>query len=286
MKQAKTNILDTATPGMRAVVLAIRKDYGSGSNNRCRAIIRDMPAEAKAGFVVARHLDDAIALAYSMDSRRADKKGRDVGWRSRPFYGRKWILMQGAQAKLRDDRAKLAERLNRPIRVRQSTRREDLAIPAAKAVMKHGAPGGTRFHVRIAEVASYEVRTEKNWLRVNRGRDQWASLQDEHFIELLPTWTATIRRLGMATVEKRFILDATPFLETPGRSVWEARTARTGRGYQAVVETVWLSFYGKAVTVHTSLHAALNAKLPALQVEIERPLPDEDDAALSALAFA
>lgn len=286
MKQAKTKLLATATPEMRAVVLAIQKDYGTGSRTRCREIIRDMPAEAKAGFVVARHLDDAIALAYSMDSRRKEKPSRDLGWRARPFYGRRWTLMEGAPARLRDDRAKLAERLNQPIRVRQSTRREDLAIPAAKAVMKHGAPGGTRFHVRIAEVASYEVQTSKNWLRVNRGRDQWATLQDDHFIDVLPTWTGVVRRLGMAIVERRFILDATPFVETPGRSVWEARTARTGRGYQAVVETVWLSFYGKAVTVHTSLHAALKAQPPVLQVEIERPLPDEDDLALSVLAVA
>jgi len=271
---------------MRAVVLAIRKDYGTGTKTRCRAIVRDMPAEAKAGFVIKRHLDEAIDLAFRMDTRRADRKGRNMGWNARPFYERKWTVMQGAAAKLRDDRAELAKHLRLPIPVRLTKRRDEVAIPAARAVMKHGAPGGTHWVVKIAEAASYEVRTEKNWTRVNAGKDTWATLRDEHHIDLLPTWTNVVRRLGRATVEKRFILDAVPFVETPGRSVWEARTARTGRGYQAVVETVWLSFYGKAVTVHTSLHAVLNAKPPVLQVEIDRPLPDEDDLALSALAVA
>ncbi|KQO57992.1 hypothetical protein ASF24_15195 [Methylobacterium sp. Leaf86] len=287
MKQAKKNLLGTATPQMRVVALAIRKAQCSGRKTRCREVVRDLPAESTVGFVNARHLDEAIALADSMDDRRDSKKNRHINWRARAFYGPNWNMMEGAAGKLRHERVLLAEQLNFPIRDRLTYRREQLALPAARWVMKHGAPGGTHFVVRIAEVASYEVRTEKNWVRVNRGKDHWASLSDTHFIDLLPTWTATVRRLGMATVADRwFILDATMFVETPGRSVWEARVTRTGRGYQAVVERVWLSFYGKAVTVHTSLHAALNAKPPVLQVEIERPLPDEDDAALSALAFA
>ena len=105
------------------------------------------------------------------------------------------------------------------------------------------------------------------------------------YIAVKPTWIGAVRKLGTATVDRFFILDATPFVEAPGRSVWTALLARTGRGYRAVTEQAFLSVYGADITVHGTLQRALSAKPPAEAVQARSPIPAEDLEALD-IAFA
>ena len=285
-RKPKENLLGPAavTPVMRAVVLELRKQHVS-TKTAATDVVRAMPKDAKSGFVVTRHIEEATDLVNACFKRRHAKEYRNLGWKAASFYGLVPSRQNREARALMEGRATLAKRLTARIQTRQKNLREEMAIPAAKRVMKHGASAGSAFFVHIAPDADYTVETQRVWHGVNRGRDQWARLADTHHITLTPRWLGAVRRIGTATVDKRFILDATPFFESHGRSVWTARLARTGRGYQAKVEDGFLSVYGKDVTVHATLRAALNAQPPALAVEIERPIPDEDVEAIN-LAFA
>lgn len=291
MKQAKKNLLGTATPIMRQVTLIILRE-GASSITAAGIVLRESRREVNPGpFTFKRDLPVAFALAEEIRRRRRMRRERNDGLGLMVWYGYGRIHTQRqtpAQEKLKDERARFAKRLERHIVRRVSDLRNPLVLAAAKRVMKHGASGGCTFNIHCLPTAWYGVTVTKDWRRVNKGRDQWASLCDEHNITITPRWLGLHRLIGAGdgTVEGRFLLDARLFHESEDRRIWEARTARTGRGYQAIVENVWLSCYGKAVTVHPTLNSAVAAKPPALQVEIERPLPGEDDLALSALAVA
>lgn len=278
------NVLGTVSPVMRAVVLALRADGASGPT-RAREVIRAMAKEAKSGFVVARHLDEALALAASIGERRRVRRERNEG-RVASFYG---PLRRGAQtaehAAVRRDRVAFARELLRPIRMRLHDVRYGAVLRAAKASMKHGASGGTDFTIHVSATPDYHVEVTKDWSRVNRGRDTWASNVDDHTITVSPRWLGAHRRIGDGdgTVCGQMLLDAKVFVESGERVVWEARLARTGRGFSAVVEDRWLSCYGRTVTIHRNLKKALAAPPP---VEYARPPSPEDEAALASLAAA
>lgn len=273
----KIDILGPVSPVMRTVTCALLK---ARADNRTHAtnVVRGLSKEAKAGFVQTRHLDTALELAAACRKRHRDKPGNGLGGRfcSMTFFGIRSAMQQNEDHKRSSDRARLALHMERPIWIRLTDLRDETAIPAAKAVMKHGASGGSRFFVTVGPEADYRVVMQRVWF----GNDDWARLIDEHHITVRPTWIGTVRRLGSATVGRHFIVDATPFLEMPGRSVWTARLARTGRGYQAVIETSFLSVYGDDITVHGTLQKALSTKPPAGAVQVEPPIPDEDLAAL------
>lgn len=278
----KIDILGSVSPVMRTVTCALLKAHADNKTH-ATSVVRSLAKEAKAGFVQTRHLDEAMALAAACRKRHRAKPSNGLGraFCSISYFGVRPSMQRNEDYKRSSDRARLALRLEKPLRYRLTDLRDETAIPAAKAVMKNGASGGSRFFVTVGPEAEYRVVTQRVWL----GNDDWARLVDEHHITVRPTWIGTVRKLGTATVGRHFIVDATPFVEAPGRSVWTARLARTGRGYQAVSETWFLSVYGDDITIHGTLQKALNAKPPAGAVQVERPIPAEDLAALDA-AFA
>jgi hypothetical protein len=269
-------ILSDASPVMRRVVLTLRKRNVS-SITAAKNVVSSMPKATRAGFVTSRDISTAFAMAEACGRRRSLRARRNTLYGAMQFYGRR-----SAGTPSGSSRALLATHLQRPIRRRLIDLREAKVVNAAKLVMKYGAAGGSEFHVHVAPIGEYTVLTEKDWTRVNSGKDNWASLVDRHHITVTPRWLGAVRRIGdgFATVDEYMILDAKPFVEGIHRSVWEARLARTGRGFQAVVEDRFLSCYGRHVTIHKTLKKALEAKPPA---PTEREL---DEAALAKLAFA
>lgn len=276
-------ILSDVTPVTRRIVLDLRKGNASGPT-RAREIIRAIPKAEKAGFIVTRDLEEVLRLAEAIGDRRRVRRNRNEG-QVTEFYGFRPRQPQSREnSAVHQARAAFASELQRPIRMRLADLRRSAVLAAAKSVMKHGAAGGSSFEVRSGDQPDYFVEVEKDWSRVNKGRDHWASNIDRHVIMVSRSWLAVRHQIGAGdgTVAGHMLLDATPFLVSGERAVWEARLARTGRGFAAVVEDRWLSCYGRTVTIHRTLQKALVASPP---VEYARPPSEEDEAALAALAL-
>jgi hypothetical protein len=287
----KSNILGTVTPLMRMLVLLIIT-RGAHSLSGAKSVIsyaREIEPAAFAGFKITRHVPEAFELAEQIRKVRGMRKRR-VGLGTREWYGtRRSPALTTVQWNLRRDRAQLAERFRtEPLQHRLSVYRRLTVLEAAQQVMKHGASGGTQWHVGSGDEPSYRVEVLKDWTRVNKGRDTWASNVDHHRITVGRSWLSVHRLIGDGTaiVDGRFLLDAKPFLDAGDRKIWEASLVRTGRGFSAVVEGVWLSCYGRDVTVHKDLKRALGAPPPtdyASADSIDPALLDEDEAFLADL---
>lgn len=279
--QSRIGLLAVCTPAQRQLALTLSKgavQSATAAQKMASRLRKEIP-----GLVIARDLAIAYGAVEEMRRYRSAKRERD-SYRARDWYGpRRRAVQRSEDVRRSDARQSLAVHLAKPIRWRLETLRENLVLTAARAVMRHGASGGSRFIVRCGQEPGYEVVTEKDWTRVNKGRDTWASLVDRHQITVAPRWLGARRRIGDGSgkVDGRFLLDAGLFLESGDRAIWEARLARTGRGFQAVVEGAWLSCYGRDVTVHKNLKAALAAKPPAPPAPLPAP---EDAAALADLA--
>lgn len=287
---AKRNILGSVTPAMRNVVVALRAGHALGSAAASKAIIRQMPADKREGFVFARHLEAARDLGNEIGKVRREKRNRDCYGTARDYYGvtGPYPMMGPYVAKRRFQLADRAFWL--PIAERMEMLRNPLIIAEVKQVMRHGAPGGSFFNVGVDRIASYTVCTSRDWRRVNAGKDQWASTRDEHHIRVLPRWLPAIRRLGTATLGRFFILDAEVKSDSGDHSVWKAKLARNGRGYQVVTEIRFLSVYGKEISVHRDWRDAVNAPPPPVRLTVQLPALDpaldEDEAVLAELALA
>ncbi len=266
--RSRIGILATATPQMRQVVLLLLRQNVHSMNGATNVLRNNRQALLPGRFTATRDLPVAFELAEAIREVRRDKEYRATYRHSR-YYGRhmRQQLQSDDARRVSDDRAVLARKIQggaRAMRVRLNEFREQRVLLAARRVMKHGASGGSRWTVRSGPEASYVVDTVKEWDRVNRGRDHWASLVDHHTITVLPRWLGTIPRIGDGSgiVDGRFLLDARPFLEAGRRMIWEAVLVRTGRGFQAVEELRWLSCYGDHVTVQPSLKRALSCPPP------------------------
>lgn len=283
---ANRNILGPVTPAMRNVVLALRAGHALDSAAASKAIIRQMPAEKREGFVFARHLETARDLGREIGKVRRDKRNRHIYGLARLYYGvtGPYPVLGPYVAQRRYELADRSFRL--PIAERMEMLRNPIIIAEAKKVMRHGAPGGTFFYVGVDAVASYTTSTFKDWRRVNAGKDQLASRRDDHHIRVKTRWLPAIRWLGTATLGRFFILDAELKIDAGDHSVWGVTLARSGRGYQVVTETRFLSVYGTEISMHRDWRDAVNAPPPPVRITVEPPALDEDEAALVELALA
>ncbi|MEL6061827.1 MULTISPECIES: hypothetical protein [unclassified Methylobacterium] len=293
--RSRIGILAVLTPAQRRIAIAIRKANASSVTAAHDLVSRERDAlqDGIAERIVAKR-DVPVAFEAANDSWRArrvkGKRGENLlsAWewfghmRRQPQANETISAMRDRQAFARD--------IARPIRLRLDDLRNGAVIEAAKRVMRHGGSGGTRWQINADMLdagdgrGAYRTETQKVWGK----NDNWPSQRDHHSIFVSKRWLAVRKRIGDGdgtVCGSHLLLDAIPFLEDGGRAVFEARLARPGRGYSAVVEDLWLSCYGRKVTIHRTLKAALSAKPPRPEAPPPREASPEDDAALADLAL-
>ncbi|MCJ2060589.1 hypothetical protein MKL09_29200 [Methylobacterium sp. J-048] len=283
----KSNVLGASTAITRKLVLLIieRNAHSLSAAKEVVSAARREPGDFS-HVVLKRDVPAAFELAEQIRKIHSMRRGR-VGFRTHQWYGgRRTQPQSAADRNRRMDRARLAERFRtEPLRHRLAVQRRMAVLEAAQRVMKYGASGGSRWEVGSGDEPDYHVEVVKDWARVNKGRDTWASNVDHHHITVSRSWLAVHKRIGDGTaiVDGRFLLDAKLFLDAGDRKIWEASLARSGRGFQAVVEQVWVSAYGRDVTVDKDLKRALAAPPPAGFTPVDPALLDQDEAYLAEL---
>ena len=221
----KSNILGSVDALMRMVVLLI---IGKGAHSLAAAkavvrIARREPGPLRK-FTLAHDVPRAFELAEQIRKVGSMRRGR-VGFRTHEWYGsRRTQHQSAAQYNLKRDRARLAERFRtEPLRTRLAVQRRLSVLEAAQKVMRYGASGGTQWHVGSGDEPDYHVEVEKDWSRVNKGSDTWASRVDTHHITVSRSWLAAHKRIGDGTgvVDGRF-LSAAPLMTRLCGPAWPA----------------------------------------------------------------
>ncbi|UVF18453.1 hypothetical protein HPT29_018445 [Microvirga terrae] len=284
-----TSALAAATPAMRAVAVCLADIRGRLSPTAAKRAIRKMPAEKRAGFVITRHLNQALELAQRV--RTVRKMPRRTG--SRPWHAR------ADQAK---GRAALADRLQVEIQQRRDNHVFEALRRAARWVMKYGAPGGTNWNIAYTvagEAPGYDLQCERVYGVYKGAYKGWAANLDVHTITVPRDWLSRVKRITQdGVVKERLILDAEYLVRADDdtRTVYRVLIARRGPGYRAVVETRYISCWPFGVTtLHATERAALSAGVPdevrrreivARRKEIQRALEETYIDARDADVFA
>jgi hypothetical protein len=284
-----TRAVAAATPVMRAVAVLLADVPGRLTPTAAKREIRDMQANRRQGFVVTRNLDQAIDLATRIQAAR--KIPRRAG--ARPCY---------ARADQADARAALAERLQIKIHQRRDNHVFKILHDAAMQVMRHGAPGGTRWDIAYTlpgEPARYDLQCERVFDVYRGAYKGWGANRDIHTIRVPRNWLTRVNRIASDGVAKgSLILDAECLIATADdtRAIYKVLVARNGRGYSAIVETRYASCWPHGVTtLHSTESAAIDETVPdevsrqehaAHQKEIQNALREANFDARDADAFA
>jgi hypothetical protein len=284
-----TCALAAATPATRAVALCLADISGNLSPAAAKQMIRDMPAENRRGFVVARHLNQAFELAERI--RKVRSMPRRTG--TRPWH---------ARADHATGRAALAVRLQIEIQERRYNQLTKMVREAAQRVMNYGAPGGTEWDIQYTlpgEMPRYDLRCDRVYGVYKGAYAGYPANRDVHVIRVPRNWLTRVKRVTPDGVAQEcLILDAELLVGTADdtRVIYRVLIARGKQWYKSVVETRYASCWPYGVTtLHATERAALAEGVPgevrrreniARQEEVQRALRETsiDDRDAEALA--
>lgn len=286
MASSLTKEIAALRVGVRRVVLvlaqvsAVTVRRGSVSKIEKAAALKaieGMTKRAKGSFDMKRDFDAARALAFRIREAREAKKAAGLKLVQEATNRQNaWTLRNAPRSPTSTSaRRWLAERMLKPVAVRLDELRVSTVTKAAKATLRHGAPGGTSFGISFVEPgqpADYTIETRKNWDTYGR-RCVYPALEDHHRITVERGWLSTVRKIGGPTIKGCLILAAKAEVmsEDGERSIWKATIARQGVGYSAVVEERWIGCWGHGIaTLHRSFGVALRENPPEAILSIVR----------------
>lgn len=125
--------------------------------------------------------------------------------------------------------------------------RKEAVTTVARAMMRHGAAGGSTVKVTFAKDASevnYAVTMGVNWDTYKGAYKGWAANEDNHIVTVPQDWRLRVERKGLASLGGMMTLDAHPLMSDGNVLLYAATWARQGRGYDVKVDRGYIALLG------------------------------------------